>query len=204
MPTVNLADHLPDVVQRKAMEGMFVPTSQKSKPPASSTKKKDLSALYQKTASTTIPIQVPSVGIDLELEFKMPDAEVKQWLDEYIVHVARACLGNTILSDEQLLEDGKNKIINLAAYLRKVALQEMATKSIKEVGGVKNTELVALRDRMAQLVKDLEYSLNTDYEEKETLTFHMTNNEKALVVIHSCIAKCFPEIEYPAELTQLF
>jgi hypothetical protein len=177
-----------------------MPIAQKSKPPA--VKNKDLSALYQKTAPTTIPIQVPAMGIDLKLEFKMPDAEVKQWLDEYIVHVARACLGNTVLSDEQLLEDGKNKIINLAAYLRKVALQEMATKSIKEVGGVKNAELVALRDRMAQLVKDLEYSLNTDYEEKETLTFHMTNNEKALVIMHRCIAKCFPEIENPQDLTQ--
>jgi len=179
-----------------------MPVAQKSKPPASSTPKKDLSALYQKTVPTTIPIQVPALGIDLELEFKMPDSEVKQWLDEYIVHVTRAYLGNTVLSDEQLLENGKNKIINLAAYLRKIALQDAATKTVEQTGVLKTAELVALRDRVAQLAKDLEYSLSADYEEKEALSFHMISNEKALAVIHRCIAKCFPEIENPEALTQ--
>jgi hypothetical protein len=179
-----------------------MPTAQKLKPSGTSGKKKDLSALYQKESPATIPIQMPALGIDVELDFKMPDAQVKVWLDEYIIHVARAQYGNTVLTDEQLLENGKNKIINLAAYLRKVALQDTANKAVEEVSGVKNAELVVLRDRMSQLVKDLEYSLASDYEEKEALTFHMTNNEKALEVIHPCIAKCFPEIENPAELTQ--
>ena len=165
-------------------------------------KKKDLSALYQKAAPSTIPINVPALGIDVELEFVMPDAQVKQWLDEYIICVTRAYMGNTVLADEQLLEYGKNKIVNLAAYIRKIALQEQAQAAVEEVEGVQGAELVVLRDRLTQLIKDLEYALGTDYEEKETLSFHMTNNEKALLKLYPCISKCFPELDNPAELTQ--
>lgn len=180
-----------------------MPSTKPKSATTNGSKLKDLSVLYKKPDATkVIPIQVPALGIDIELDFNLPDEEVMQWLDEYIIHVTRAYLGNTDLTDEQLLATGKSKIVNLSAYMRKLALQDQALKAVQEVGGVKNAELVALRDRMTQLVKDLEYSLSADYEEKEALTFSMISDEKAVQVLYRCIAKCFPEIENPATLTQ--
>lgn len=181
-----------------------MPTGQKAKTTAtngSGKPKKDLSALYKKTVPTSIPIQVPALGLDIELEFNVPDDEVKAWLDEYLAHIARATMGNTVLTDEQLLDVGKNKVAALTAHLRKITLQEDARTAIETVGGVKNAELIALRDRLSQLVKNMEYCLDKDYEEKETLSFHMASDEKASKVLCCAITKCFPEIENPADLT---
>lgn len=181
-------------------------TAQKAKTTAtngSGKPKKNLSVLYKKTAPTSIPIQVPALGIDIELEFKVPDDEVKALLDAYLIHVARAIMGDTglALTDEQLLDVGKNKVAALAAHLRKITLQEEAQAALETVDGVKNAELVTLRDRLSQLVKNMEYCLDKDYEEKETLSFHMASEEKALEVLYCAITKCFPEIENPADLT---
>lgn len=175
------------------------------KPPKSAStngkSKKDLSGLYQKPKPKTLPIKAPQIGIDIELEFVEPDNEVKAWLDSYIVHVTRAVLAPTKLTNEELLEVGKSKLVTLSAYIKKISLQQQAASALEEVGGVKNSELLVLRDRMAALITDLEYAINPEYDAQEALSFHMHTDEKAVEVLCCAIARCFPELENPQQLT---
>ncbi|HEY9610606.1 hypothetical protein [Allocoleopsis sp.] len=175
------------------------------KPPKSASTngkpKKDLSGLYQKPKPKSLPIQSPQLGLDIELDFVEPDDEVKAALDSYIIHVTRATLAPTKLTDEELLELGKAKFVSLSAYIKKVALQQRTASVLEEVGGVKNSELLVLRDRMATLITDLEYAIDQDYEEQEALSFHMHSDEKAVAVLCDAIARCFPELENPQQLT---
>lgn len=182
-----------------------MPVTQSQKPPKSASvngkPKKDFSGLYQKPKPKTLPIQVPQLGLNIELDFVEPDNEVKAWLDSYIIHVTRAVLSPTKLTDEELLEVGSAKFISLSAYLKKIALQQQTATLLEEVGGVKNSELLVLRDRMAALITELEYVITPDYEEQEALSFHMSSDEKAVEVLCYAIAHCFPELENPQQLT---
>jgi hypothetical protein len=174
-------------------------------PQKSSTNKKDFSKLYKKTAPTIIPINVPSMGLDLELEYTAPTADVGEILDQYIIAVARATSNDQgsvalDLPSEHLLAIGKYKLIDLAIYLKKMGATQRAETLAQEVDGIKNAKLIALRDRLTTSIAELKLSLDPKYDDYEKLSFFMVSAPEAKELLHRAIASCFKEIEEPERL----
>ncbi len=174
-------------------------------PQKPSTNKKDFSKLYKKTEPIVIPIAVPSVGLDIELEYTAPTTEVEELLDQYIIAVARATSGSQgsvplDLPTEHLLSIGKYKLIDFAIYLKKATATERAEALLQEADGIKTAKLIALRDRMTASIAELKLALDPKYDDYEKLSFFMVSAPEAKELLHRAIASCFKEIEEPERL----
>jgi hypothetical protein len=175
---------------------------------SSTSNKKDFSKLYKKTEPKIVPINVPDMGLDIELEYTAPSSEAEVIFDQYIIAVAKAIKTNDndasfsdlIPSDDQLLAYGRRQLIDFVIYLKKITTLPKADALAKESDGIKNAKLIDLRDRMMAAINDLKAVTDPSYDDYEKLGFFMVTDPVAKELSHRAIGLCFKEIEAPERL----